>query len=62
MPSFPRSKASELQEARNHLEYWRWKSEALASAGARIEADLKLCQKEEKAYTAKVEKLEGKKE
>jgi hypothetical protein len=36
--------------------------EALESAIARMKADLALCQKEAKNWTARVEKLEGKKE
>jgi hypothetical protein len=62
MTTFPRSKADELQEARNHLEYYRWKGNALVSAQARIHGDLALCAKEGVKWAKQVEKLEGKKE
>lgn len=57
---FPRTKASELQEARNHLTYWKWLGEALASAQARIKADILLAAKEEIKHAKQVEKLEAK--
>ena len=57
MVTYPRSKADELQEARNHLEYFNRKIEALASAQAQIKADLAICQKEASSWAARIEKL-----
>jgi hypothetical protein len=59
MATFPRSKADELQEARNHLEYFYYKFVSLGAAQERIKADLKLCEKEHDKWEKVVEKLEG---
>jgi hypothetical protein len=56
---FPRTKASELQEARDRLEYFYHKFVSLGSAQERIKADLKLCEKEHDKWEKVVEKLEG---
>ena len=61
MAVFPRSKASELQEAYNHREYFTRQGEALASVQERIKADLALCMKNMRTWEGRIEKLEEKK-
>lgn len=57
---YPRSKASELQGAKNELEYWRAKMFSLRSATVRLIEDDKVAAKQVKVWGARVEKLEGK--
>ena len=61
MPStFPRSSASELQEAYKHLEYFKRLSEALKGAQERIHGDLITAHNEAVKWEGRIEKLEGK--
>jgi hypothetical protein len=60
MTEFPRSKTSELQEARGNLEYFYHKVVSLAGAQERIKADLQLCQKEHAKWEKRVQEMEEK--
>jgi hypothetical protein len=61
MPSFPRSKADELQEARNHLEYFKRQGKALEGAIKQMTVDVAICTKEVMTWEGRIEKLEGNK-
>ena len=56
---YPRSKASELQGAKNELEYWRAKMFSLRSATVRLMEDDKVAAKQVMTWQARVEMLEA---
>lgn len=56
---YPRSKASELQGAKNELEYWRAKMFSLRSATVRLIEDDKIAAKQVKTWDARVAKLDA---
>jgi len=57
---YPRSKDSELQEAHNHLEYFKRHGKALDGAIGMMLVDVAICRKEVKTWEGRIEKLEGK--
>ena len=55
---FPRSKASELQEALNHVTYFKELLAAQESALKRLDVNRQICAKNLKVCTARIEKLQ----
>jgi len=53
------AKASELEEALGHLNYFRTQKAALEFAMRRMTEDLRICTKEIKRWEARIEKLGG---
>jgi len=56
--AFPRSKASELQEALNHLTYFKEMLTAQEAALRRLDVNRHICAKNLKVWTARIEKLQ----
>ena len=58
-PVFPRSKASELQEALGHLTYFKEMLAAQESALRRLDVNKKICAKNVQLWTTRIEKMQG---
>ena len=56
--TFPRAKASELQEARNHLIYFKELQTAQEAALRRLDINRQICAKNVKLWTTRIEKLQ----
>ena len=55
---FPRSKTSELQEALNHLTYFKEMLAAQEFALKRLDVNRQICAKNVKLWTTRIEKLQ----
>jgi len=60
MVTFPRQKSDELQEALNHLTYFKELLTAQEQAIKRMDTDRMICAKNVKTWTARIEKLQEK--